>query len=273
MSSPPATKILPARQPSTITSQTPPKISSTPIKTTTSNPDKIRPINKSSARPIGVTAIQSPSKSSSTTSSINTDVPQIEINSPSPNSPGIATTTAKSKTSSRDQHEQRFGYDNYIKQPDESTSYTKSPTTQRKTTKTATNMSPIKQRDHSDSRRTVAAPINGNPNMTKTKMSSPRHTSTSSEEQHVVPPTPMKSIKLKEPITPTPPAPFINSHLMNKTNNPPRLFIALFDYDPNAMSPNKDNEEELPFKEGQLIRVRFDLQIFFFYLIHYLDLW
>jgi hypothetical protein len=24
------------------------------------------------------------------------------------------------------------------------------------------------------------------------------------------------------------------------------------------MSPNKDNEEELPFKEGQLIRVRFD---------------
>ena len=36
----------------------------------------------------------------------------------------------------------------------------------------------------------------------------------------------------------------MNSHLYNKTTNPPRLFIALFDYDPNAMSPNKDNEED-----------------------------
>jgi len=101
--------------------------------------------------------------------------------------------------------------------------------------------------------------------MNKTKMSSPRHTSTSSEEQtqHIAPPTPMKSVKVKDqtpiptPQPPPPPAPLINSHLVNKTNNPPRLFIALFDYDPNAMSPNKDNEEELPFKEGQLIRVRF----------------
>lgn len=35
-----------------------------------------------------------------------------------------------------------------------------------------------------------------------------------------------------------------------------RLFIALFDYDPVEMSPNVDAiDEELPFKEGQLIKV------------------
>ncbi len=35
-----------------------------------------------------------------------------------------------------------------------------------------------------------------------------------------------------------------------------RIFIALFDYDPTTMSPNPDAmDEELPFKEGQLIKV------------------
>lgn len=35
-----------------------------------------------------------------------------------------------------------------------------------------------------------------------------------------------------------------------------RLFVALFDYDPPTMSPNPDAcEEELPFREGQLIKV------------------
>lgn len=35
-----------------------------------------------------------------------------------------------------------------------------------------------------------------------------------------------------------------------------RVFIALFDYDPFKMSPNTDScQEELPFKEGQLIKV------------------
>jgi hypothetical protein len=35
-----------------------------------------------------------------------------------------------------------------------------------------------------------------------------------------------------------------------------KVFIALFDYDPYTMSPNQDSvEEELPFKEGQLIKV------------------
>uniref|UniRef100_UPI00398EF5ED RIMS-binding protein 2 isoform X2 n=1 Tax=Pristiophorus japonicus TaxID=55135 RepID=UPI00398EF5ED len=37
---------------------------------------------------------------------------------------------------------------------------------------------------------------------------------------------------------------------------PPRVFVALFDYDPLSMSPNPDAaEEELPFKEGQIIKV------------------
>ncbi|XP_065273819.1 RIMS-binding protein 2 isoform X9 [Emys orbicularis] len=36
----------------------------------------------------------------------------------------------------------------------------------------------------------------------------------------------------------------------------PRIFVALFDYDPLTMSPNPDAaEEELPFKEGQIIKV------------------
>ncbi|KAM9307241.1 RIMS-binding protein 2-like isoform 2-T2 [Pholidichthys leucotaenia] len=35
-----------------------------------------------------------------------------------------------------------------------------------------------------------------------------------------------------------------------------RIFVALFDYDPLSMSPNTDAaEEELPFKEGQIIRI------------------
>ena len=45
--------------------------------------------------------------------------------------------------------------------------------------------------------------------------------------------------------------------------NPPlddsriRLFVALFDYDPETMSPNVDAlDEELPFREGQVIKVR-----------------
>ncbi|KAM9329364.1 RIMS-binding protein 2 isoform 1-T1 [Gastrophryne carolinensis] len=37
---------------------------------------------------------------------------------------------------------------------------------------------------------------------------------------------------------------------------PVRIFVALFDYDPRTMSPNPDAaEDELPFKEGQIIKV------------------
>lgn len=36
-----------------------------------------------------------------------------------------------------------------------------------------------------------------------------------------------------------------------------RIFVALFSYEPATMSPNPDAaEEELPFSEGQIIKVR-----------------
>uniref|UniRef100_A0A8C8RGB3 TSPO associated protein 1 n=1 Tax=Pelusios castaneus TaxID=367368 RepID=A0A8C8RGB3_9SAUR len=39
-------------------------------------------------------------------------------------------------------------------------------------------------------------------------------------------------------------------------DDPARVFVALFDYDPSSMSPNPDAaEEELPFKEGQILKV------------------
>lgn len=48
--------------------------------------------------------------------------------------------------------------------------------------------------------------------------------------------------------------------------NPPvddsrvRLFVALFDYDPESMSPNVDSlDEELPFREGNIIKVGFHI--------------
>jgi hypothetical protein len=51
--------------------------------------------------------------------------------------------------------------------------------------------------------------------------------------------------------------PIPSNHLLNKTNNSSsRLFIALFDYDPQDMSPNQNSEEELPFKQGQTIKVK-----------------
>lgn len=41
-----------------------------------------------------------------------------------------------------------------------------------------------------------------------------------------------------------------------------RLFVALFDYDPQSMSPNPDAcEEELPFREGQTIKVNIVLAL------------
>lgn len=40
--------------------------------------------------------------------------------------------------------------------------------------------------------------------------------------------------------------------------------MALFDYDPLSMSPNPDAaDEELPFKEGQIIRVRVSVYLLF----------
>lgn len=43
----------------------------------------------------------------------------------------------------------------------------------------------------------------------------------------------------------------------SEPEDPFRIFVALFDYDPLSMSPNPDAaDEELPFKEGQIIKVR-----------------
>nr|XP_033812236.1 RIMS-binding protein 2 isoform X5 [Geotrypetes seraphini] len=43
---------------------------------------------------------------------------------------------------------------------------------------------------------------------------------------------------------------------MGNEDNSVRIFVALFDYDPLTMSPNPDAaDEELPFKEGQIIKV------------------
>ncbi|KAM9001391.1 peripheral-type benzodiazepine receptor-associated protein 1 [Sarcophilus harrisii] len=44
--------------------------------------------------------------------------------------------------------------------------------------------------------------------------------------------------------------------VMSPPNESVRIFVALFDYDPVSMSPNPDAvEEELPFREGQLLKV------------------
>ena len=44
--------------------------------------------------------------------------------------------------------------------------------------------------------------------------------------------------------------------VFNSSSVPCRIFVALFDYDPPTMSPNPDAcEEELPFREGQLIKI------------------
>ena len=44
--------------------------------------------------------------------------------------------------------------------------------------------------------------------------------------------------------------------MTNNRSERMRIFVALFDYDPPSMSPNPDAcEEELPFREGQLIKV------------------
>ncbi|XP_069789662.1 RIMS-binding protein 2 [Narcine bancroftii] len=42
---------------------------------------------------------------------------------------------------------------------------------------------------------------------------------------------------------------------LSPEDQPTRIFVALFDYDPFSMSPNPDAAEELPFTEGQIIQV------------------
>ncbi|CAF3428521.1 unnamed protein product [Rotaria socialis] len=95
-----------------------------------------------------------------------------------------------------------------------------------------------KQHDYSDSSR-IRTPTNENVNINKSPLST---------EQRSIPTTPNKNVRLEPP-------PERNSHLLDKTNTLPRPFIALFDYDPKAMSPNQNSEEELPFKQGQIIKI------------------
>ena len=48
----------------------------------------------------------------------------------------------------------------------------------------------------------------------------------------------------------------VGSSEVEYDNSQVRLFIALFDYNPASMSPNNDAaDEELPFCEGQLLKV------------------
>ncbi|CAF3667502.1 unnamed protein product [Rotaria sordida] len=100
------------------------------------------------------------------------------------------------------------------------------------------NKSAFKQYDNSDSNR-IRTTINENFNINK---------STLSGEQRSIPLTTNKTLRLQRSSA-------INNHLLDKTNTPPRLFVALFDYDPQAMSPNQNSDEELPFKQGQIIKI------------------
>ena len=49
----------------------------------------------------------------------------------------------------------------------------------------------------------------------------------------------------------------ILTNILRRGGRQERIFVALFDYDPPTMSPNPEAcDEELPFREGQLIKVR-----------------
>lgn len=47
----------------------------------------------------------------------------------------------------------------------------------------------------------------------------------------------------------------INKHHYNKTNTRALVMIALYDYDPQSLSPNVDADVELPFRTGEIITV------------------
>lgn len=55
-----------------------------------------------------------------------------------------------------------------------------------------------------------------------------------------------------------------SSHITDVGDNRVRFFVALFDYDPQTMSPNPDAaDEELPFQEGQMIKVNTENYLYF----------
>ncbi|CAM1313166.1 BZRAP1 (predicted) [Pycnogonum litorale] len=60
------------------------------------------------------------------------------------------------------------------------------------------------------------------------------------------------NIRERERHRPNGPVPYRDQPISNHA----RLFVALFDYDPQTMSPNPDGaDEELPFNEGQIIKI------------------
>jgi hypothetical protein len=79
-----------------------------------------------------------------------------------------------------------------------------------------------------------------------------RHTSSPMKSNETTT-SPSSFIKPRSiPVTPVKQNPFSSNRI---DSLPARLFVALYDYDPKAMSPNVDNDEELLFKEGQIIKV------------------
>lgn len=125
-------------------------------------------------------------------------------------------------------------------------------------TKSLNNKVVSKQSDFTDSNR-IRTPSSESSHMNKSPLSG---------EQRTISTMPSPIPKLQPSSSPKTET---NHHLLDKTNALPRLFIALYDYDPQEMSPNQNSEEELPFKQGQIIKVCFnndfsiELEFYFFH--------
>ncbi|KAM6296692.1 peripheral-type benzodiazepine receptor-associated protein 1 [Aegotheles albertisi] len=68
--------------------------------------------------------------------------------------------------------------------------------------------------------------------------------------------TSVRRSQMQKPLLPSPGPPRSTTSETSVKDDGVRVFVALFDYDPISMSPNPDAaEEELPFKEGQILKV------------------
>ncbi|XP_052544567.1 peripheral-type benzodiazepine receptor-associated protein 1 isoform X4 [Tympanuchus pallidicinctus] len=66
----------------------------------------------------------------------------------------------------------------------------------------------------------------------------------------------LRRCQMQKPLLSSPGPPRSSASETTVTDDGIRIFVALFDYDPVSMSPNPDAaEEELPFKEGQILKV------------------
>lgn len=93
-----------------------------------------------------------------------------------------------------------------------------------------------KQNDYSESNR-IRTPINETPYTNKTTRSAEKRSNATNKNAQI------------EAL------PEMNNPFLDKMNAAPRVFLALFDYDPQAMSPNQNSDEELPFKQGEILKV------------------